>query len=1531
MRSDLAAVVVRVRFRFGDSEQIVEIRSRFDGYTVADLAEALSSQALNSQAKSSQVTGSQATRTQPHRTPAASGTAGQSQDAQPAGCATESEKGLGLYIDGRWYHPETPLASAPIWEGTLLESAVSNKQSSSRASKSPQTAQSSQSSGNPRDSGKPKDSAYAAAGTADGSAQARARPVVTAGLQAGTRVAFRTAGSQAAASRATGSKTNSSQMNGLQSSQRWLIGRSSDCDLVLTDATVSRHHAQVEIDPANKRPTVTDLGSRNGTVLNGRRVTGPSRIPAGATLRLGATCLQWRAIPADAPAGVQAGLGARAGRIPFNRPPRRRPPTVATPLSVPAGPPAHPEAEPLSWAGILLPAIAGLALAVVWSPFMAVFAVLGPLITVGTWLERRRRAARSHDRVCSEVTRRVQDFIARLPEAQAAERRRRLAVVPDLAELVRRAEMPSQRCWERRLGDPDAMRLGVGTACVPYTPLLEVIDGELAAPEAQQALAGLEPLADVPIAVSLQPGEVVGVVGSLPAARAVARSLVLQAAVLHGPADLAIAGLAPNLADETDQTDEAEWAWLRWLPHTTDISAEPGALVATAPGETASAAEAAAASLEERALLAVIDGAETLTGRAAPGRMLLALKHCSGIVITDDICELPSSCTTIVRIDHGAGRLKLVDPRTSAVSSPMVGWGVTADTACATAARLARLDDPELHSAPSCLPDLMPLLELLGIDLNPETVERRWAEVRGTDQLKVPLGVTSEGPLVLDLVADGPHLLIGGTTGSGKSELLRSMVAGLALSADPDHLAFVLIDYKGGAAFDRCAEMPHVAGMVTDLDDRLAERALLCLEAELKHREERLRAVGAENLAAFRAQSSSRDDPLPRLVVVVDEFATLAAELPEFLSSLVGIAQRGRSLGVHMVLATQRPAGVVTDDIRANTSCRIALRVTDRHDSNDVIDSPDAARIPRQRPGRAMARFGPDELITFQSALVSSSTRRVSNTLRVEPYVPFGSAASDDTTTGYSSGGQQSDLDLLVEAVHQAHQGKKPRSPWPAPLPSDISINDLASTVSASDAAAWLVDDPAHQRQFASGWHPSEGHLVVIGGPASGTTTTLATVALDICRMHSPDELHVYVIDLDSGGLSALEKLPHVGAVVAPTQNERRSRLLRLLDDEISARRSDSDSGHSTDVVLLVDDLAGLVRAHDPVREPAPHDHFTRIWADGPAVGVTVAVSIGRAGDLPAELAASAGVVVVHATSDATDGMRFGLKQPTADLVTGRAVVVGENLEVQLARPVDGDLAAAVAASAEQAPPTRQGPVPVGSLPQVISASELPVSAAVDERCLRIRFAMSDLDLSVAGLTLHDGEHALVLGPARTGRTTALAAMGAAAVSAGVPVTVVGESPSEVAAMLGLETVPTDRLTEIISISDDVNNDGINNDGINSINKGDHVRHLLLVDDAEKVADPTGLLAHTAAAGSGHLHLVAATTADRLRNCYGTWLHEMRACRTGVLFRPGPLDADLLGANISPRLTTAAVPGRCLVIADGNAAVMQIAHLASDD
>ena len=1261
---------------------------------------------------------------------------------------------------------------------------------------------------------------------------------------------------------------------------------------------------------------ITDLVSRNGTVVTGRAVAGTTPVPATASVRLGATRLQWRAPVDDTPAAVRAGIGAASGRIPFNRPPRRQPRMTPGPLRVPAELPPQPDPEPLGWVGIVLPIIAGLVLALVWSPFMAVFAALGPVIAVGTWLERRRRADRKHRQACRRVQEAVEQLVAGLPAARAAARRRTLALVPDLAEVVRRAQAPSVRCWERRLADPDAMRLGVGTADVPFAPPLEVDGKGSAASEALEALRASGPLEDVPVAVSLMPGEVVGIVGTPSVARSVARGLVLQAAVLHGPVDLALVCLAPGRG--------ADWGWTRWLPHTTDmVGGGTGALVATEPETLSLAAEAAAADKSARVRLALIDGTAPLTGRSAPGRMLLGLERAAGIVIVQETCDLPAACTTIIEVKHDAGGLRLLDPRSADVLAPVVAWGVTVDTATAAAARLARLDDPDLDASNTNLPETVSLIDLLG-EPTPDAVSRRWAATRGTADLRALIGAGRDGPLELDLVADGPHLLVGGTTGSGKSELLRSLVASLATSADADHLAFVLIDYKGGAAFDRCSDMPHVAGMVTDLDDRLAERALVCLEAELRHREQRLRAVGAEDLAAFRARCRGRPagsdalEPLPRLVVVVDEFATLAAELPEFLDSLVGIAQRGRSLGVHMVLATQRPAGVVTEDIRANTACRIALRVTDRHDSNDVIGTPDAARIPRRCPGRALARLGPGELVAFQSALVTGTTRSDDSGLRVTQVAEWSQQTGEAcratpephaTQEPAASSEDRSDLDRLVDAVRVAHQrcgARPPRPPWPAPLPQRIGAAALAAMTGPGEPAAWLVDDPEHQRQFTGGWQPHDGHLVVVGGPASGKSTTLVAAMADLCRRRTPGDLHVYVIDLDAGLLSVLAGLPHVGAVISPSDRDRRARVLRFLDDEVASRRSGTGRDRRSDMVLIVDDFAGLARAHDPVRDTEPHERLARIWSDGPAVGVRVAVSLGRAADLPPDMAAAAGVVLVHATSDSSDGLRFGLRASTAGLNPGRAIRAGDGREVQVGLVGEDDLKATAEALADETVVRHGGPAPIGALPVAVEAACLPVGAAVGGGRIDLRFAMSDLTLQPAGFVLHDGEHALVLGPPRTGRTATLAAMAEAARTSGVEVIVVADRPGDLSARLGVAPVAAERLTA--GTVDD-----------------EHTPRLLLVDDADRVEDPAGTLARIAALRGGRSHLVAATTPDRMRSSFGHWLAELRSCRTGVLFRPGPLDGDLLGAALPARLTLAPLPGRGLIVADGAAVVAQIA------
>ena len=365
--------------------------------------------------------------------------------------------------------------------------------------------------------------------------------------------------------------------------------------------------------------------------------------------------------------------------------------------------------------------------------------------------------------------------------------------------------------------------------------------------------------------------------------------------------------------------------------------------------------------------------------------------------------------------------------------------------------------------------------------------------------------------------------MIAGTTGSGKSELLRTLVISLALHHPPDAINFVLVDYKGGSTFDTCVDLPHTVGLVTDLDDGLAERALVSLDAELHRRERLLRTFGAADLDQY-LHSTGRDAAasLPRLVVVIDEFASLAHDVPDFLSALVDIAQRGRSLGVHLLLATQRPAGVVSDDIRANTNMRIALRLHDRTDAIDVIGDAAAASLPRGVPGRALLRLGPSELMTFQVASCCGPLPESERGLVVETIEAFETigafetieaaeagqagnapAARRDGVVGRHGEGptgacgsdrstRPSELAAAVEAIQVAHRacgGASPHRPWVDPLPAMLTPTTLerrlhdehrppGSTHRGCGAPAHcdvvgLVDEPDRQAVAPLGWDRS--------------------------------------------------------------------------------------------------------------------------------------------------------------------------------------------------------------------------------------------------------------------------------------------------------------------------------------------------------------------------------------------------------------------------------------------------------------------------
>lgn len=1015
------------------------------------------------------------------------------------------------------------------------------------------------------------------------------------------------------------------------------IGRVAHATVRLEDPDVSRLHAAIRL--SGRGATIRDLDSTNGTRVDGVPLgRGETAVRPGQVVAVGGSRLTL-IVPRHEPA---ASRGDEEGHLQVNRPPRLLPAAHRRSLTLPTPPAAAPPPR-FPWITLLVPVFAGVGLvALTRSTTFLLFVLLSPLMAIGQFASDRataRRASRcERDRYDTELA----ELLVAMADALARESRERDGRHPGAPTLLVTASTPGPRLWERRPGDPDALELRVGLADLPAEIMLRRADGtldpatEARATEASSARHGrnaevsppvLPLLRDAPATVALAEVGVLGLCGPRPTALGAVRFWICQLATWHSPRHL---GLVVLLGDATRAED---WSWVRWLAHLhPEQGMGAGLQVGVGPDAAATLVGQLLAMIDQRArraagadplrgqprdrsVIVIIDGAHCL--RTVPGvSILLALGPAMGIRI---IClegeptALPAECRATVAATGRAGETAtLTVRREGAETLHDVGVDGVAES---WARRLVRALAPLRDATPGDEVDELPaetgLLSLLAGDLDPTdptSLASSW-QTR-PPEIAVPLGMTSGGEtLTIDLAADGPHALVAGTTGSGKSELLQTLVAALAVRNPPDQLVFVLIDYKGGTAFADAAMLPHTVGLVTDLDDHLTRRALTSLRAELRRRERLLRDAGCADLTAYRRSPAGAEHALARLVIVVDEFATMAEELPDFLGGLVGVAQRGRSLGVHLVLATQRPAGVVSADIRANTSLRIALRVTDVAESTEVVDSPLAAAIGRSTPGRAVLRVGPGPVRLFQSARItgtSAGTRRVPS-VGVVHWPP---SRAPVPPTGGAEG--PTDLARLAAATGTAARALgiiAPSSPWLPPLPEVLTLDDLASAdLACADLAAgrqdggepaasgldgvprraaqgeppvpadravpagWAVPDswaapdawavplgrcdlPGQQRQVTYSLDLEHGgHLIVVGSPRTGRTSLLRTLAGSIASRHSARDVHLYGLDGSAGALGVLTSLPHCGVVVPRDQPARGDRLLTRLVDELDRR-----------------------------------------------------------------------------------------------------------------------------------------------------------------------------------------------------------------------------------------------------------------------------------------------------------------------------------------------------------------------------------------
>ncbi|MDJ0954254.1 MAG: FtsK/SpoIIIE domain-containing protein [Acidimicrobiia bacterium] len=1171
----------------------------------------------------------------------------------------------------------------------------------------------------------------------------------------------------------------------------------------------------------------------------------------------------------------------------FNRPPRRLPVHDEVALRPPprVAPPSHPMR--FAWSALAVPLLLGLLMAVLVHPRMALFALFAPAMLLGNWFEERRRLRR--DRRDSEAT--TADSLRRFradvvaAHTAASRRRRARAVMPGaLPELAERVD---STLWERRSHHADFMALPLGTGCVPWRPAL---DDEPSGPAAE-VVAEHSHLHSVPVEVTLDAGTVVGVAGSRQRQLGVARQLLAQSVAHHGPADL-------RLTVATDWVED--WDWVKWLPH---LAADgTGRLrIAVTDEEIKAVAELLPAVGDPTVRnLVVLDLADLVAGARSQLRRIVQNGDASGIcaiALAPQENDLPSMTTTIVSLGSRRAELRVSgeEPRS------FVPWLMGSAAARRLARSLARLEDPEAVDAGVRLPETVRLGTLLGIgDSAERVIEERWA--RDVAGLPFPLGAGPDGHLRLDLVRDGPHALLGGTTGSGKSELLRSMVAGLAASVSPHVLNFVLIDYKGGSAFDVCAGLPHTAGVVTDLDGNLAGRALTCLNAELRYREHSLRDAGVADIAAYPPDRP----PLPRLLIVVDEFAALATDVPGFVDALVGVAQRGRSLGVHLVLATQRPAGIISDHIKANTNLRIALRVQDGNDSVDVVGTPQAATISSQQPGRAIIRRGADDVVEAQTALASGRTAATAfTTVSVRPFV---ARHEQPAPAEPAVGDGPSDLEQIVSACRRvavAGSFTPPRSPWPEPLPTIVTLSSLPN--SREGSAAWaLIDEPAAQLQTPAHWSPSHGNLLIYGLPGSGTTTALISLAITMASVETPERLHLHGLDFDDQHLVTLRPLAHVGAMVSGNDRERQVRLLRRLAVELRQRRDAlAEDPTALDpqpqIVTLIDNYAGFADAFADPADTTFHNALARLVADGPGLGMTTIITAKQPMEIPSRIAGSVQNRIAFRLADRYDYAAIGVPPTEPPRCPGRAFEAGTGIELQVALPDRQDISSVCAEPAKT-----HVPWTVSVLPRDVPVRDLAAASRIAREGWFLPLGIGDTTLSPVGLTLRTGDHALITGPPRAGKTTALRTLAAVAraADADLPIVAIAGRRSELRSCPVVDEVLHPDCLEAAVILRNVG--------------------LLLIDDAEHVAD-AAVLRSALRNEDSRLRIVAAGSTDALRSMYGHWTQDMRRSRIGCALRPDTVaDGDFWQIQL-PRTCNSSLPaGRGYLVANGHAELFQL-------
>ena len=1012
---------------------------------------------------------------------------------------------------------------------------------------------------------------------------------------------------------------------------------------------VSGNHLTIEPSPAGA--TLSD-NSRNGTFVNWVRVNGRRTLRYGDSIYVLGLKIIWLGnmiainVPLDdcvvshlKPVDdVETGSDEPpAADEYYSRSPRRMPKLNDEEIEIDAPPaPSDDRRRPL-WLAVgpaltmVLPMALGIFVSASAMPpadgginpmmLMGIFTAGGAAIVGGFWaLTNYRHQKKTEEERERNRQQRYSEYLDRMEreisEKHAQNRTTLCEAYPHVSECMRWVVMKDRHIWERNINHNDFLTIRVGMGSMLSSNPIKVpkerfslVDDALAERPFDIGKK-YEMIHNVPICLSLFEHQLIGIIGdNRNISLDTARIFAAQISLVHSYTDVKMVFIVPPNED---------WGFAKWLPH---VWSEDGSIRMIANdrnsvGEVLYHLSGIIRTRTDEDRKSEVNLPHYVVFVADPALVEdeAAVKHIisagqnigfTALLFYDNLDRLPNHCTVIVQRDSAYSGYYSLD------NSFRGADGVVFDSVSASqleeAARV--MSDIKVQEAEGSgtIPQTLTFLDMYktsrsdGID-----VYRNWLENRTYESMKALIGHRGGGtPVFLDVHEKyhGPHGLVAGTTGSGKSEMLQTYILSLAVNYHPYEVSFILIDYKGGGMAESFKTLTHVAGIITNLGGNQTTRALASIRSEIKRRQAvfndyKVKKID-EYIELFRAGKAG--DPIPHLLIIADEFAELKKEQPDFVRELVSAARVGRSLGVHLILATQKPDGVVDEQIWSNTRFRICLRVAEKPDSMAMLKHPDAAYIPGSLAGRGYFQVGSDEIFEeFQSGWSGA---------KYEPDIPFNdekgaevtlinlwgkpgvlAAKGKDKSSAKTSVEKRIQLDVVtnyIAEIAEKHEIKAISNIWLPPLPKKIYLDELHLELDSSELAVpvGILDDPVNQEQRPVAINFTQNnHIMVASSVAGGKTTFVQTVLYGLVTTKTPDQLNIYIADYGSRTLSVFSELPHVGGVVFDDDPDRSDKLMSLLMKELTRRKlhfSSKNIGSFKEYSRRYNDVPAIIFAID--------------------------------------------------------------------------------------------------------------------------------------------------------------------------------------------------------------------------------------------------------------------------------------------------------------------------------------------------------------